>query len=387
MSILVRSSAGVVSGVLGDAVAFRNGLMSDSSRERFSQLIFYALIILIGYLTYLVMSPFLAPLAWAAVFSVMFYPVHKELSPRIGPSRSALAATLMTAVLIVAPAVMLVSVIARETPQVIDYLKQMSNTAPEQIDRIWEVVRRRSPTPLPEDPTFLVREGAQRVLAFLAPHAGAVVADLFATLGSLFVMLFAMFFLLRDGHTLARQVRDLLPLPEAARDRLMTDTRDLVVASVGAGLMVAAVQGAIGAVSFWLLGINAPVIWGVVMALCSLIPLVGAALVWVPTALWLLLSGDVGRGVILVIVGVFAISLADNILRPLLLAGRTTASGLIVFLGLLGGAAAFGFIGLVLGPIILVTAGSLLRVFSQREPFVITASDASKGSSLTNDGC
>jgi predicted PurR-regulated permease PerM len=361
--------------------------MSDSSRERFSQLIFYALILLIGYLTYLVMSPFLAPLAWATVFAVMFYPVHRELSPRIGPSRSALAATLMTAVLIVAPAVMLVSVIAREAPQVIDYLKQMSNTAPEQIDRIWEVVRRRSPTPLPEDPTFLVREGAQRVLAFLAPHAGAVVADLFATLGSLFVMLFAMFFLLRDGHTLARQVRDLLPLPEAARDRLMTDTRDLVVASVGAGLMVAAVQGAIGAVSFWLLGINAPVIWGVVMALCSLIPLVGAALVWVPTALWLLLSGDIGRGVILVIVGIFAISLADNILRPLLLAGRTTASGLIVFLGLLGGAAAFGFIGLVLGPIILVTAGSLLRVFSQREPFVITVSDASKGPSLTNDGC
>jgi predicted PurR-regulated permease PerM len=387
VSILVQSSVGVVSGLLGDAVAFRNGFMSDSSRERFSQLIFYALIILIGYLTYLVMSPFLAPLAWAAVFAVMFYPVHRELSPRIGPSRSALAATLMTAVLIVAPAVMLVSVIARETPQVIDYLKQMSNTAPEQIDRIWEVVRRRSPTPLPEDPTFLVREGAQRVLAFLAPHAGAVVADLFATLGSLFVMLFAMFFLLRDGHTLARQVRDLLPLPEAARDRLMTDTRDLVVASVGAGLMVAAVQGAIGALSFWLLGINAPVIWGVVMALCSLIPLVGAALVWVPTALWLLLSGDIGRGVILVIVGIFAISLADNILRPLLLAGRTTASGLIVFLGLLGGAAAFGFIGLVLGPIILVTAGSLLRVFSQREPFVIAVSDVSKGTSLTNDGC
>ena len=128
--------------------------MPASSRERFSQLIFYALIILIGYLTYLVMSPFLAPLAWAAVFAVMFYPVHRELSPRIGPSQSALAATLMTAVLIVAPAVMLVSVIAREAPQVIDYLKQMSNTAPEQIDRIWEVVRRRSPTPLPEDPPF-----------------------------------------------------------------------------------------------------------------------------------------------------------------------------------------------------------------------------------------
>jgi predicted PurR-regulated permease PerM len=348
-------------------------MSSDSTRERFSQLVFYALIVLIGYLTYLVISPFLAPLAWATVFAVMLYRVHLTLSPRIGPGRSALAATLMTAVLIVAPAVMLVSVIAREIPQVIDYVQRMSLTAPDRIERIWEVIRRRSPTPLPEDPTFLVREGVQRVVAFLAPHAGAVVADLFATLGSLFVMLFAMFFLLRDGHTLARQVRDLLPLPEAARDRLMTDTRDLVVASVGAGLLVAAAQGAIGGVVFWVLGIDAPVIWGVVMAVCSLIPLVGAALVWVPTALWLLMSGEIGRGIILVIVGVFGISLVDNILRPLLLAGRTTASGLVVLLGLLGGAAAFGFIGLILGPIVLVTAGSLLRVFSRREPFVISA--------------
>src|SRR6478752_5615997 len=98
--------------------------MADSTRAKFAQLIFYVLILLIGYLAYLVISPFLAPLAWATVFAVMFYRVHVELSPRIGPSRSALAATLMTAVLIVAPAAVLVSVVAREAPQVIDYLQQ-----------------------------------------------------------------------------------------------------------------------------------------------------------------------------------------------------------------------------------------------------------------------
>jgi len=111
------------------------------------------------------------------------------------------------------------------------------------------------------------------------------------------------------------------------------------------------------------------------MAVCSLIPLVGAALVWAPTALWLLLSGDVVRGVILILVGIFGIGLVDNILRPVLLSGRTSASGLVVFLGLLGGAAAFGFIGLVLGPIVLVTAGSLLRVFSSPEPRVDTPAE------------
>src|SRR4029453_9698387 len=283
--------------------------MPHSSRERFSQLVFYSLIILIGYLTSLVISPFLAPLAWAAVFAVMFYRVHLTLSPTIGPGRSALAATRMTAGLFVAPAVMLVSVIAREAPQLYDYAQQVSLTAPDRIARIWEVVRRRSPPPLPEARTFLLREGLQRVLGFLAPRAGAAVADLFATLGSLFVMLFAMFFLLRDGHTLARQVRDLLPVPEGVRDRLMTDTRDLIIASVGAGLLVAAIQGAIGGLAFWLLGIDAPVIWGVVMALCSLIPIVGAALVWVPAALWLLLSGRIGKGHRVVVAGGRGLSL------------------------------------------------------------------------------
>jgi predicted PurR-regulated permease PerM len=347
--------------------------MSDTVKDRFSRLSFYVLILVIGYLTFQVLSPFLSPLAWAAVFAMMFHAVNNELTQRFGPNRGALATTLIAAVLIVAPAVLLVSVLAREVPQVIDYVKGVSISAPDQIDRIWEMVRSRVPFSLPEEPGALLREGVQRGLAFLAPHAGGVVADAFATLGSLFVMLFALFFLLRDGRTFGRQIRDLLPLPERERERLMTETRDLVIASVGAGLMVAAVQGLIGGIAFWLLGLRAPVIWGVSTAFCSLIPLVGSALVWVPAALWLLLSGEVVRGVILIGVGVLGIGMVDNVLRPILLAGRTSASGLVVFLGLLGGVGAFGFIGLVLGPIILVTAGSLLDAFTRPDaPIVVS---------------
>ena len=209
--------------------------------------------------------------------------------------------------------------------------------------------------------------GAALAQRFHAGGANVVVADVLSTLGALVIMLFALFFLLRDGHTIGRQVRELLPLPENERERMLAETRDLVIASVGAGLAVAAAQGLIGGLAFAILGINAPVIWGVVMAMTSLIPLVGAALVWLPAALWLLLSGEVARGVILLIIGGAGISLVDNILRPLLLSGRTSASGLVVFLGLLGGVAAFGFVGLVLGPIVLVTAGSLLRAFTRPE--------------------
>jgi predicted PurR-regulated permease PerM len=341
--------------------------MPDPAKERFSQLLFYALVLLIGYLAFLVLQPFLSSLAWAAVFAMMFHPVQLEFAARYGPSRGALLTTLLAGLLIVAPAVMLVSVLAREVPVFIDYIQQASMSAPDQIERLWGGLRQRIPLALPEDPTSLLRDGIERILTFLAPRAGAVVADVFATLGSLFVMLFALFFLLRDGRAIGRQIRDLLPLPEAERDRLMSTTREMVIASVGAGLVVAAAQGTIGGVTFWLLGIGAPVIWGVAMAFCSLIPMVGAALVWVPTALWLLLSGNITRGIILVIVGALGISMADNVLRPLLLSGRTSASGLIVFLGILGGVGAFGFIGLVLGPLILVTATNLLTVFTRTE--------------------
>jgi predicted PurR-regulated permease PerM len=341
--------------------------MSNPAKDRFAQILFYGLVLLTGYLAFLVIRPFLAPLAWAVVFAMMFYPVYDELAIRFGPARGAFATTLMAAVLIVAPAVMLVSVLAREVPLVIDYVQQASLSAPDQIERVWQVLRRRSPFPLPDDPTVILREGVQRVLAFLAPRAGAAVADVLATVGSLFVMLFAMFFLLRDGYTFGRRVRELLPLPDRERERLISDTRDLVVASVGVGLLVAAIQGTIGGVAYWLLDIGAPVLWGVAMAICSLIPVVGTGLVWVPTALWLLFSGHAGRGVVLIIIGVVVIGLVDNIVRPLLLSGRTSASGLVIFLGLLGGVGAFGFIGIVLGPIILVTASNLVTVFTRVE--------------------
>jgi predicted PurR-regulated permease PerM len=113
-----------------------------------------------------------------------------------------------------------------------------------------------------------------------------------------------------------------------------------------------------------------------VIAFASLIPVIGAVIVWLPAALWLLFSGDITRGLVMIAVGALGIGLTDNILRPLLLAGRSSVNGLVIFFGLLGGVAAFGFIGLVLGPIVLVVTVRLLRMFARpdlvREPLIET---------------
>ncbi len=187
--------------------------------------------------------------------------------------------------------------------QITEYVKRATSSAPDQIDRLWTAARMRIPVALPEDPTELLTEGARRAVAFLAPRAGSVVVDFFSTIGSLLAMLFALFFLLRDGQAMARRLRDQLPFSREDGDRLLHDTRDLVIASIGAGVVVAATQGLVGGVAFWVMGLAAPVLWGVVMAICSLIPAVGAALVWMPAAIGLLVSGQVARGVTLLIVG------------------------------------------------------------------------------------
>jgi predicted PurR-regulated permease PerM len=340
--------------------------MTDARRASLGRPALYALIVLGLYLSYLVLGPFLAALTWAVVFAILFQRMQVALSRRVGAGRAALVTTLVVTAVIVAPAIVLISALAHEAPQIVDYLKRASQSAPYQIQRLWSAARAVSPLSMPEDPTDLLTEGVQRALTFLAPHAGAFVADSFATLGSLVVMLFALFFMLRDGDAMSRRLRDLLPFTEHESEQLLSDTRDLVIASVGAGVAVAAAQGIVGGLAFRLVGIGAPAFWGVAMGFSSLLPVVGASLVWAPAGAWLLLSGEIWRGVILLLIGVFGISMIDNVLRPLVLSGRTSINGLVVFLGLLGGAAAFGFVGVVIGPIILVTTARLLN--SLRHP-------------------
>lgn len=340
--------------------------MTDAAKPSLQRPLFYAILLLALFLTYLVLRPFLAALTWAVIFAVLLHGQQTKLSARMGPSGAALLTTLLVALAIVAPAAFLISTLANEVSQVTEYVKQATRNAPDQIDRGWAALRMRIPVALPEDPTELLTEGARRAVAFLAPRAGSVVVDFFSTIGSLLAMLFALFFLLRDGQAMSRRLRDQLPFSREDGDRLLHDTRDLVIASIGAGVVVAATQGLVGGVAFWLMGMAAPVLWGVVMAVCSLIPAVGAALVWMPAAIGLLVSGQIARGVTMLIVGALVISMVDNVLRPIILSGRTAVSGLVVFFGLLGGVTAFGFVGIVIGPIVLVTTGTLLEMLRRR---------------------
>src|SRR5262249_35804026 len=150
--------------------------------------LFYPIVLLAAYLTYLILEPFLTALTWAVLFAILFHSMQTMLAAKMGRNRAAVWTTLVAGIVIVAPALVLLSALAREAPQVANYLQSTSRTVPSQIERLWAIARARSPVGLPEEPTDLIVEGLRRGITLIAPHAGAVVADVFATIGSIITM-------------------------------------------------------------------------------------------------------------------------------------------------------------------------------------------------------
>ena len=208
-----------------------------------------------------------------------------------------------------------------------------------------------------------LRQAGERIAAFLAGKLGAFLKNLLAFFIDLFILLFSLFFMFRDGERIVRAVRHLLPFDPKIQDDVMHESRDLIFASVAVGLLVAAVQGALGATAFTIAGVHTPLFWGVVIAFFSFVPVVGSALIWVPISLWLIVSGHWGKGIVIIAICGGVAGVADNIIRPVLLRNRTRLNELLVFLSVLGGLQAFGLVGLVIGPAIIAAALGVFRVY------------------------
>jgi predicted PurR-regulated permease PerM len=208
---------------------------------------------------------------------------------------------------------------------------------------------------------------AKRVAAFLAAQAGNLLQNVFVFLFDLIIVLFAAFFLFRDGDGLMHAIRRTLPVNRPLRERFIRQTRELVEATVQSAGIVAGVQGLLGGLLFAALGIQAPVFWGVVMMFFCLLPF-GAWVVWLPASILFFANGDWKRGLIMAGFGFAVVSMVDNVLRPWLLSGRARMNGLLVLISLLGGIQVFGSLGLVLGPTLMATAIGILRTYTNADP-------------------
>jgi predicted PurR-regulated permease PerM len=336
-----------------------------SDAQRITTLVFYGAAVLIAVLAYRIVEPFLVEIGWAVVLAICLGSVQERLARRIGPTRSAALLTLLVVLVLIVPLALVGVVLMREGAQVVDYVKEhlADHGGPMGLFHgAWNWLHQRLPfLPTEQDVVQRLSDGVAGLAGQAVGHAGLVAKGAFAFLFGLVMTLAILFFLLKDAPELAQVVVQLMPFGREQNERLFTLVREIVSTSVTSTLVIAAIQGILGGLAFVLLGIPGAPLWGCMMAGLAILPAVGATLVWAPAAIWLALSGSIVKGVVLALVGVLILGNVDNVVRPFMLSGTARMSTLMLIISLLGGVSAFGFIGIVLGPVV----GAVLTAFVQ----------------------
>jgi predicted PurR-regulated permease PerM len=337
---------------------------NTTTSDRLTIVLSYGALVLLGLLVFLITSPFLVPLAWSAILAIFFYSIYQRLETRFSPTWAAVLCTLGVTLLLIVPVLMVLLYAAREaidaTARIRESLSTDRSVVPQAIAN--SILRH-----LPEswqniDIIGPLRQGAESIASYLASRIGSVLKNLFSFFVNLFILLFALFFMFRDGKKILRAVRHLIPFEREIQEDMLRESRDLIFASVAVALLIAAIQGVLGGLAFELAGMPVPVFLGVLIAFFSIVPVVGSALIWVPAGLWLGFNGHWGKALLVFAICGGIASVADSFVRPLLLRNRTRLNDLLLFISILGGLDVFGLLGLVVGPTVLAAALAVLRV-------------------------
>jgi predicted PurR-regulated permease PerM len=327
---------------------------------------------------FVIVEPFLMPLAWSAVLAIFFYPLHEKLLRKMKPTPAALTSTLGVTLLLIAPALMVLLLTAREALDAtarIQTALAMHGPGPSEglVLRAEEWVRMHLPASVRTlDISDPLRQAAEKIASFLGTRFAALLKNTVSFFVDLFILIFALFFMFRDGEQIVRGAKHLLPFDKDIQTDMVEESKELIFASVAVGLLLATIQGVLGGVSFALVGISSPIFWGVLIAFFSLVPVVGSALIWGPAMIWLIFSGHWGKALLVLAICGGVSTVADNIVRPLLLRNRTRLNELLLFIGVLGGLEAFGLLGLVVGPTIVAAAMGVFRVYMEHRDELAT---------------
>lgn len=330
-------------------------------------------LVLLGIVTLLfafILRPFWSAIFWAIVVAVIFSPLQYQLHTRLGTGKTstALYTLLIGSVIVIIPALALLSTFIQEGANLYSKLQAQEIQPEHYIDQMVLAI--------PFAPELMERSNADTssIRDYLSNSAlgiGEFVAQQALSIGrntlnftvKLVLMLYLTFFLLRDGETLVRLMKSAVPLSDMRKQLLFQKFVEVTRATIKGNLLVALIQGALGGIIFWFLDIPGPVLWAVVMAFLSLIPAVGAALVWGPVAIYLYGTGAWAQASILFLYGALIIGLADNVLRPILVGRDTKLPDYIVLFSTMGGISLFGINGFVIGPLIAAVFLAFWNIF------------------------
>ena len=341
---------------------------NTTTSDRLTTVLSYGALLLLGYLVFRISEPFLIPLAWSAVLAIFFFPAFLLLQKRMPVSRAALFCTLGVTLVLIVPVLLILLYAGREALEISARIRATiaGGGGVAGLTNFFEQFRHHLPASM-QDIDFMgpLQQGAEKVASYVAGSLAAMLKNLFTFFVDLFILLFALFFVFRDGEQILRAIRHLLPFEKALQDEMLSESRDLIFASVAVALLIAAIQGLLGGTAFAITRLPAPVFMGVLIAFFSIVPVVGSALIWGPAAAWLALDGHWGRAVLLVAICGGVAGTADNLVRPLLLRNRTRLNDLLLFISILGGLQVFGLLGLVVGPTIVAAALGVFRVYTE----------------------
>jgi len=346
-------------------------------REHIFLIFILCLTFLSIYLLYQILSPFLSSIVWAILLAMVFYPLFKKLQDLLKKRGvlSALIMTLLVLVVIVLPFTLLMASLASDVVNFYHQVEEMIKTGQlqayfERVKEIpilkWILARLGQHIDLSRtDPVPLLLKNLNQISTFIFNQTTILLKGFSTFIAGFFFTLLSLYYLFKDGSTLFEGLKEIAPLPSKEKDLLIQRFKDMIYATIYGGILIAIIQGILGGLSFWVLGLSSPIFWGTAMALLSFIPIGGTALIWAPAGIILLIGGAVSKGILLLGIGVFVISMVDNLLRPFFISTRTNIHPLLLFFAVLGGIQAFGLIGLIAGPLIATLFLTLIEIYIQ----------------------
>ncbi|RKX23654.1 MAG: hypothetical protein DRP45_10015 [Candidatus Zixiibacteriota bacterium] len=345
------------------------------NREYFLISLFFAISAIIFYLFFTLILPFFVPIAWAAVFVILSFPLYERVLKRVKKrGLASIIVCLFIIVLIIGPVTYLFIALVNEAADAVTKVNALHQSG--QLDELLDFdipwlnsIRDRlapyydiSKINLEE----IVRDAINRVSGVVISQTTWLIANGTRAFFYFGLMLFAMYYFFKDGEHLVAKIKRLMPLSPKQVNLAFSQLRDVIHATMYGGVVIAVLQGILGGLLFLIMGIPSPVFWGAIMAFLAIIPVVGAFIVYVPAGIILIIGGSYVKGIIVILVGSLVISQTDSVLRPYLISGKTSLHPLLLFFTIMGGIAAFGLLGLVIGPMIAAGFTILLRVFETR---------------------
>ncbi|MGE0172569.1 MAG: AI-2E family transporter [Oligoflexales bacterium] len=338
----------------------------------------FTVVLLIGtaitfYLCYLMLKPFISSLVWALALAVVAYPLHKRMKRKIRSNNiSAALMVLMITLLFIGPLAFVTQQVTGEVSSAVGFLEKQFTSG------TWDNLLAKSRLLQLLDGKLHIAEQAKGLGGAVAEQIPTALSGSAWLATEIMITLFVLFFFFRDQKPAIESLRKILPLSPGESAMIFKRISDTIYATLYGTVVVAIVQGALGGLIFWWLGLPAALLWGVIMAIMAVVPILGASVIWAPAAIYLAITGEVNKALILVAWGTIVISLIDNLLYPLLVGKRLQHHTLLVFFALLGGLMAFGTAGIILGPCVLAIADGLLQIWKVRNfraQFGITASE------------